>query len=319
MWNKEVLKNIEDEEGLICKMTTILSKCINQDLNQMSKDNKESDITFKISNNTSKNLIEQCSQHLLDACCNEFNVFYLNSSELQLDEGMYVKWEKEVLSIFEEVCEEFLKIPDEKLFDYLQSNDIFNVFIPRTKSKIFDMLTTKLMFKIRSVIICEFKSFINKFFNNDSSYLEEHYTQNDGEDENEEKLLEILMNTIILENKKTAKYKAMRFIKHCKKNKIAVYHDFLRISGKLRGIKRGTEENDKVISKENKKRNILMTLTKMEEKLYSFTKDFRVEELTKSNASKLCFSEGYKGYNLDLEIYLKSMMTEECLISYRTK
>jgi hypothetical protein len=285
----------------------------------MSKDNKEADISFKISNNTSKNLIEQCSQHLLDASCNEFNVFYLNSSELQLSEGMYVKWEKEVLSIFEEVCEEFLKIPDEKLFDYLQSNDILKVFIPRTKSKILDMLTTKLMFKIRSVIICEFKSFINKFFTNDSSYLEEHYTQNDREDENEEKLLEILMNTIILENKKTAKYKAMSFIKHCKKNKIAVYPDFLRISSKLREIKRGTEENDKVISKENKKRNILMTLTKMEEKLYSFTKDFRVEELTKSNASKLCFSEGYKGYNLDLEIYLKSMMTEECLISYRTK
>ena len=319
MWNKEVLKNIECEEGLICKMRTILSKCINQDLNEISNGNNESDISFKISNNTNKNLIEQCSQHLLDASCNEFNVFYLNSTELHLDEGMYIKWEREVLSIFDEVCEDFLKIPDEKLFNYLRSNDILNVFIQRTRSKIIDMFSTKLMCKIRSVIIGEFKSFINKFLNNESSYLEEHYSQNEGEEENDEKLLEILMNTIILENKKTAKYKALKFIKHCRKNKLAIYHDFLRISDKLGGIKREIDENDKLISKENKKRNIFMTLTKIEDKLYSFTKEFRVEEITKSNASKLCFSEGYKGYSLDLEIYLKSMMTEECLISYRTK
>jgi hypothetical protein len=62
-----------------------------------------------------------------------------------------------------------------------------------------------------------------------------------------------------------------------------------------------------------------MTLTKLEEKLYSFTKEFRLEEITKPSASKYCFSEGYIGYNLDLEIYLKSKMSEECLISYRTK
>lgn len=314
MWNKVVLKNIEDEEGLTRKMKTILSESINQDLREILNDLNEPDISSKSSKSIYKNLIEQCSQHLLDASCNEFNVFYLNSTQLQID-GMYLKWETEVLSIFEEVCEDFLNVPEEKLFNYLKSNDVLNLFIPRTRSKIQNIISSKLIHKTKSLIISEFKAFQNKTINTDcSTNIEEHYTQIE---ENDEKLLEILMNTI--ENNMTARNKAIKFIKLCKKNKIAIYNNFCMISDKFRGINKETEECDKLISKENEKRNIFMTLTKLEEKLYSFTKEFRLEEITKPSASKYCFSEGYIGYNLDLEIYLKSKMSEECLISYRTK
>ena len=320
MWNKELLQNLEKEEGFLNKLLSITSNFINKELSELiNEENNISDTSFNIANYTNKNLIENCSQHLLDLSCNEFNVFYLNSSELQMDQGLYSKFEKKLLSIYEESCESFLMIPIVKLFKYIQSSEFLNILIPRTRAKITDILISKFALHNRSKIINEFKTYIVRNVKLFSYEIDEHEGNlSDVLEENEEKFIEILMNTNILENKKTTRYKVVKFLNHCKKNNYGFFVDFMAVSDKIKEINSKREETNKLILKENNKRKIYMTLTKTEEKLYSFTKDFRVEELSKPK-STICFTEDFKGYNLDLEIYLKSLMTEECLISYRTK
>lgn len=321
IWNREVLQSIHKEEGMISKMVELFDDYLNKEIIELSdkKDNLEEEFQRK-PNKVALSIIEQLTQHLLDYSCNEFNSFYLNSTQIVIEEGLYKIWEKEIIKIFHKKLETIVKLPSEIIMNFLFNSQTLNAFIPRTRSKIFDIISSFYINNKKIEVIHEFKSFVEKLGNVNISEAEGHFRIfGDLVEEREEKLLDLLMNTMILDNKIIAKYKAITFIKQSKKNNLTLILDYISFTEKIRELQRERVLTDNIILKENEQRKINITQSKITEKLYSLNKEFRVDEVIKAKESVMCFSEDYKGYNLELDIYFKNLLSEECLITYRTK
>ena len=58
-----------------------------------------------------EHLLEQFNNHLLDMACHEYNVFYLNHTDIMLECGYYQIWENEIMSVIDQNLNKFKKIP----------------------------------------------------------------------------------------------------------------------------------------------------------------------------------------------------------------
>jgi len=214
-------------------------------------------------------LIEQFNQHLIDMSCNEFNVFYLNSTEVKLEDGYYTKWENEIMKIIDQNLSKFKQIQTQTVIN--MNDQIFNIFIPRTQSAIRKKVLNYLINKTRVEVINEFKAFHAK-----SSVITipeaEGYFKMFGDlvEENEEKLLELLMNTIISESKITTKYKVIQFLNECRRKQYSYYVSYITLTQYVKSLSYETKLSNTLILEENTKKNIQLDFPKTSQLLYSY-------------------------------------------------
>jgi hypothetical protein len=316
MWNKEVLENIQSE-GLIGKMEKIVGEMISQDFQNLSQKNVGNKQTL-FSHNTQECLIEQMNQHLIDVSCNEFNSFYLNSSKFKLEDGIYQEWENRLIKIIEVNLSTIEKVPFNLVMEYLQNNQLLKGFITKTRTSVHEKITTFLGGNLRKEILSQFKTFNQTFTDLTLNKVEDHFRVfGDLVEEREDKILEVLINSQVLENKSIAKYKAIQFIKQSKNCKSEVYTNFQNFLEYIDDINCEREYSDSLLSKENSRMNIHQEMSEFESSMYSFTKQFEVKALPKKAHREILMEEEFsmKGFNLELDMFLSSITSEECLVS----
>lgn len=313
MWHKEVLYSLEKEEGLISKMSNVFKKYIKNDINHLANSKQFPD---DYERRSSEYMIEQFNQHLLDMSCHEYNVFYLNSTEIKISYGYYLKWEQEVLSIIENNINNLKNIQVQVIQEYIRNNKMINSFIAKTKKQIIIRFINSIINQRRVEVIHQFKAFSLKKNSITLKDAETHFKIfGDLVEESEEKILDILIN-IISDIKLIAKYKAILFINESKKNNNLSFLNFIELSLLISTIQGEFENQNHLVNNENKQRNIKLDHTKLFEQLYSITYDFRLQELYNDESMSEYLSS--KIFNPELDLKLKSMINKDYLLTYRS-
>ena len=285
IWEKEVLRKLEKEDSRITnKLTNLLMDYLNnENTNLTIQKEAEENSNNKI---ITEHLIGQFNKHLLDMSCNEFNVFYLNYSEIKLDNGYYQKWENEVIRIIDENLN-LGKIPI--------NISILAMFIPKTETKIIKKILSISIEKLSLENLINFKAFslINSQIK--QSEAEEHLKENlDLVEINEEIILKLLMTDNPSEDRNLEKYKSILFINKCKKDKNLPFLYLIELTE----LKIDNEYKNNRILKENIRRNIYLNLLNINQQLYRIT-----EEVSSENLLELNIRVGNANKDLIIEKY----------------
>ena len=321
IWHKEVLFNLEKHDGLINKITDIFKNYINKKFMELGSLDCNEEEKHCFLSSEMELIIEQFNQHLLDMSCNEFNVFYLNSSEYILDDSYYKNWEEGVLSILDETVLNHSN--GEEIHNFLKNNKMINSFIYRTKMRIIQKIINIELNNNSFDVMNQFKIFASKKNMLTIHDAEIHFKLfGDSVEKSDEETFHLFVNSSKGQEDTTSeKYKAILFINYCNKSENASYITLKYLISLVEAINKEIELNDHIIAFENKRRNIFQGKSCLNEQLHSITDDGKITELYKEDMKKqTSLTEILKNKQLNYKFtkYSKTLIREGRLMCYRS-
>jgi len=209
-------------------------------------------------------MIEQFNQHLLDMSCHELNVFYLNSTELKLEDSYYVKWEKQAMMVFAEIN------------TVLSESRVYNCFIERTKYMIQQNILKQEINKAKAGVLSQYKNISTTPMTTKDA---ENYFFLHGDlpdDVVEESLMrEIIENSN--EERIVSQCKALQYIRNNRRQPF--FQKFVGLSSSLNELEQQKEYLNELVQEENVKRNIHLEQSKLNKLLYSLTEDMKFPDV----------------------------------------
>lgn len=321
MWNQEVLEKLEAEYSLTSMTSSLARDLIVSEFSKIVKGEKLSEKQNFFSPPDEESLIEQMNQHFLDIACNEFNTFFIKSSKLNIEDGVFKKWEDNLLQTVEENLNIIKDIELSRIFEYLNNSSLLRILVQRTKNLIHEKLLSFLGGNLRKAVISDFKTYSQGKPEMTIQKVEAHFRMyGDLVEEREEKMLEILTNSQVKENKTIAKYKAIQYIKYSKSEKSKAFIQYQNFLDFLEVSNCEKEYNDSEIQRITEKMNINQELNSFDRDMYSLSNNYEYTLIPSQGLELLERASGFKNNGCndsEFNDYFSCMISEECLVSDR--
>jgi len=237
-------------------------------LSEYNNKNKEIDNN---SNDVNKcnTLIQEVAKSFVDFSINEYSVFMLNSSTINLENSYYESFEMELIYQIKDVFGKCSNLKENEI-SHIQNNSILFNFIQRTREKIINMITDSLIEEnfneVKEYILAEKKEdkvLSNKDIGNYFQAFGDHL-----ELKHEEEIFNRLYKN---GDDQFMKYKIINSIRELTKHKNKYLFNYAEAFNWRCAEESAQETVNVIINKENEKRNIINCLENINNELYQIT------------------------------------------------
>ena len=272
-WNQIVLKPLVNQHDLIKKSAVILESILIEECSCLENNKVISDNS---SLSAKSQLIASFVSSLIDMSSTEFQVFYINSTEMRVT-NEYLEFESIYINMVKTFCIKFTNCGD--IINFINKSEFINKhFINRTKKRLLNVIFINILNSIEDILLLNFFNYMITFkCNRDNDNQPEFYLMKSKEVEFAKKM-QGEYNSIIVEfitqklynqatnvlnhpNNNFIKYLCITFFEKLVNNNILSYEFqcFVLISDYITKYMMTYEGIDEKVAKETKRKNVILT------------------------------------------------------------